>query len=217
MEWEEELVLAPGGGEKPEICVCGQLISALIMTNITDLPPAGAWSLPGLVLGTEVASDLAGEMQPWGLPKSLQIPVSWKCSCIPWGSRLCPLHPGALDALEQERTLVVPSTSPCSQDLQSSHGLILHHQRFTPALQKALRPPSSANKPLQVILLGKPGSYINIHNVNCCNLKAGFPLPGPWVCAAGVAMCAEPLRWEEDAPLGIMVTTGLYCGFGFIR
>lgn len=113
--------------------------------------------------------------------------------------------------------LVVPSTSPCSQDLWSPHGLILHHQWFTPTLQKALRPPSSANKPLQVILLGKPGSYINIHNVNCCNLKAGFPLPGPWVCAAGVAMCAEPLRWEEDAPLGIMVTTGLYCGFGFMR
>lgn len=122
------------------------------------------------------------------------------------------------DALGQVRTWWShPTTSPCARAgcvLGSSWSTppppwphpqmpVIHH----PLLQKG--PPSSANKPLQVTLLGKPGSFINIHNVNCCNWKAGFPLLGMWVCAV-VWKCAEECE-GRIAPVVVMVTTGLCC------
>lgn len=92
---------------------------------------------------------------------------------------------------------MIPSAFPWvySQDLWS----LPWCQGFTHLLQKGFMPPSSASKHLQVTLLGKTESFINTHNFNCCNLKSGFPLPGPWVCAAGVekpeeCFPAEPLR-----------------------
>lgn len=131
----------------------------------------------------------------------------------------CPspsLPSAGADALGQLRTRWShPTASPCTRagcvpgsSWSTPHGLIpqmpaLHH----PPLQKG--PPSAANKPLQVTLLGKPDSFINIHNVNCCNWKAGFPLLGVWVCAA-VWKHAEECE-GGIAPAVVMVTTGLCC------
>lgn len=199
--------------EEGERGMCGLLISVLVITNITCLPPSDAWSL----LEPGCAGSTAGS---WGLGW----PLVWlgsagcrgdasvggyggfksPCRHLPGGngaSSPCVASPKLcksscfMDALGQGRIPVVPSTSPCTRagcaprTSGAPHGLILQCQRFTRSLQKGLRPPSSTNKPLQVMLLGKPDSFINIHNVNCCNLKAGFPLLGMWVCAAGVETC----------------------------
>lgn len=96
----------------------------------------------------------------------------------------------------------------CARTPGALHGLSPQRQRFARPLQKGLRPPSSANKPLQVNLLGKPGSFINIHNVNCCNLKAGFPIPGTWACAAGVETCGGMFPRRAPAVRG-----GCSCGY----
>lgn len=85
-----------------------------------------------------------------------------------------------------------PALSSCNSNYSPTHP------------QKSLGAPCSANKPLQVFLLGNPG-FINIHNVNCCNWELAARCRG---CGCGSAAGMFSRRGEE-AP-AVIAAMGLW-------
>lgn len=78
----------------------------------------------------------------------------------------------------------------CPRTSGAPQGLIFIHPEWAQASRLCQQAPAG-------YAVRKPDSFINTHHVNCCNLKAGFPLRGCgcvlplWKCTVELSPCGE--------------------------